>query len=324
MSKYRIHTVAELTGLSPALIRAWESRYSLVVPARSAAGYRLYSDEDVTTLRGVQRLLRRGMAPMQVAKLSGGEIRSAAGTDAQSLPESSARLRLVSAAAEIPEELATAPASYAERIARLIDAFAAFDSELVEQLLSPPLAMLPPAAACEKLLVPLLREVGDRWHSGSLSIAAEHFGSGLIRQKLSTLLDTLRRGGNSSRLCCACPPGELHELGLLMFTLNAAAQGFFPIYLGPDLPLAELAQAVGRSQPELVAMSLVQQREPAELKALLDGIMTAVAGRCPVLLGGSGLLGRSELVRAAGALLMPDSGRLADLLPPPHLRRAPY
>ena len=47
LSKYRIHTVAQMTGLSPALIRAWESRYSLVVPARTPAGYRLYSDEDI-------------------------------------------------------------------------------------------------------------------------------------------------------------------------------------------------------------------------------------------------------------------------------------
>ena len=107
-----------------------------------------------------------------------------------------------------------------------------------------------------------------------------------------------------------------------MFTLNAAAQGFEPVYLGPDLPLTELAQAVGRSHPELVALSFVQKREPAELKALLDDIMRAVAGRCPVLVGGSGLLGQSELVRAAGALLMPESGRLGDLLPPPHAESA--
>ena len=75
MSKYRIHTVAQMTGLSAALIRAWESRYSLVVPARTPAGYRLYSDEDVAILNGAQRLLRRGMAPMQVAKLTPEEIR---------------------------------------------------------------------------------------------------------------------------------------------------------------------------------------------------------------------------------------------------------
>lgn len=318
LSKYRIHTVSELTGLSPALIRAWESRYNLVNPARTPAGYRLYSDEDVATLRGAQWLLRRGMAPMQVAKLSGGEIRRAAGPDA-GLSGPAVRLQLLSGT-DGPAADAL-PVSYADRIERLIEAFAAFDSRLVEELLSPPLAMLPLPTLCEKLLIPLLHEVGDRWHRGALSIAAEHFGSGLVRKKLNTLLDTLRRFGGSRRLCCACPPGELHELGLLLFTLNAAAQGWDPIYLGADLPVAELALTVVRSQPELVGLSFIQQREPDELKAVLDEILHAVAGRCPVLVGGGGINGHAELVRTAGAVLMPESGRLDDLLPR-HLRRA--
>lgn len=328
LSKYRIHTVSELTGLSPALIRAWESRYSLVSPARTPAGYRLYSDEDVATLRGAQRLLRKGMAPMQVAKLPSREIRGAVGAEAPVLPGPATSLPLMSAAgsaaAGTAAEVQSLPASYAERIERLIEAFATFNSELVEELLSPPLAMLPLSTVCEKLLVPLLREVGERWHKGLLSIGAEHFGSSLVRQKLGTLLDTLRRRGNNRRLCCSCPPGELHELGLLMFTVNAAAQGFDPIYLGPDLPLADLDQAVGRSQPDLVGLSFIQRREAAELKELLGGIVRVVAGRCPVLVGGSGLAGHSELVLAAGAVLMPETGRLDDLLRPHGSRRTLY
>ena len=238
-----------MTGLSPALIRAWESRYSLVVPARTPAGYRLYSDDDVAILNGAQRLLRLGMAPMQVAKLTPEEIRGERGERGKDKDKDAAPGPfLIKEDAEPP--LAESPAlssSYSERIARLIDAFATFDRRLAEELLSAPLAMLPLATACEKLLVPLLREVGDRWHRGELSVAAEHFGSSFIRKKLSTLLDTRRTGAADKRVCCACPPGELHELGLLMFTLTAAAQGWEPIYLGPDLPVADLAAATART-----------------------------------------------------------------------------
>jgi DNA-binding transcriptional MerR regulator len=320
LSKYRIHTVAQMTGLSPALIRAWESRYSLVVPVRTPAGYRLYSDEDVAILNGAQRLLRLGMAPMQVAKLTPEEIRGERPEDKNSDhnkdrdKDASLRPFLIRDHAEpTPAELPALSSSYSERIARLVDAFATFDKRRAEELLSPPLAMLPLATACEKLLVPLLREVGERWHRGELSIAAEHFGSSFIRKKLNTLLDTLRNATGDKRVCCACPPGELHELGLLMFTLNAAAQGWEPIYLGPDLPIADLASAVARMQPELVGLSFVQRREPAELTALLNQIIEGVAGRSAVLVGGLGLAGLSEVVLASGALLMPESGRLDDL-----------
>jgi len=321
LSKYRIHTVAQMTGLSPALIRAWESRYSLVVPARTPAGYRLYSDEDVAILNGAQRLLRLGMAPMQVAKLTPEEIRGelSKDKDAALLPF------LIKETAEPPlAELPALSSSYAERIVRLIDAFAAFDKRLAEELLSAPLAMLPLGTACEKLLVPLLREVGERWHRGELSVAAEHFGSSFVRKKLSTLLDTLRSGPADKRVCCACPPGELHELGLLMFTLTAAAQGWEPIYLGPDLPIADLAAAVARTQPVLVGLSFVQRRDPPDLTALLAEIVEAVAGRAVVLVGGTGVSGMSEAVLASGAVLMPDSGRLDDLFEPRQLHRSAY
>jgi len=310
-----------MTGLSAALIRAWESRYSLVVPARTPAGYRLYSDEDVAILNGAQRLLRRGMAPMQVAKLTPAEIRGELVKDKDTaLPPFLIKEFPEPPLAELPALLA----SYTERIARLIDAFAAFDKQLAEELLAAPLAMLPLATACEKLLVPLLREVGDRWHRGELSVAAEHFGSSFIRKKLSTLLDTLRNGPAEKRVCCACPPGELHELGLLMFTLTAAAQGWEPIYLGPDLPIGDLASAVARTQPVLVGLSFVQRRDQPELSALLTEITEAVAGRAVVLVGGSGVSGLSETVLASGAVLMPESGRLDDLFDPRQLHRAAH
>jgi DNA-binding transcriptional MerR regulator len=311
LSKYRIHKVAQLTGLSAALIRAWESRYSLVVPVRTPAGYRLYSDEDVAVLLGAQRLMRKGMAPMQVAKLTRAEIRG----DVVVLPEEDG-----AAADSVPLRsaavLASAPSSFAERIERLIDAFAAFDSSLVEQLLSPPLALLPTETVCEKLLLPLLREVGERWHRGELSIAAEHFGTSLIRKKLDVLLEALRQPGKGKRLCCACPPGEQHELGLLVFALRAAAQGWDTIYLGANLPIADLGHVVGRVQPELVCLSFVQRREPEQLKELLGEFMRVVAGRALLLVGGIGISGLSEVVLTAGAVLMPESGRLDDLLRP--------
>lgn len=321
LSKYRIHTVAQMTGLSPALIRAWESRYSLVVPARTPAGYRLYSDDDVAILNGAQRLLRLGMAPMQVAKLTPEEIRGEASKDTDAAPQP---FLIRESAEPQPDELPALLSSYSERIARLIDAFATFDRRLAEELLSAPLAMLPLATACEKLLVPLLREVGDRWHRGELSVAAEHFGSSFIRKKLSTLLDTRRTGATDKRVCCACPPGELHELGLLMFTLNAVAQGWEPIYLGPDLPVADLAAATARTQPILIGLSFVQRRDPAELGALLAEIVEAVAGRAVVLVGGSGVTGQSAAVLASGAVLMPESGCLDDLFDPHKLHRSAY
>ena len=40
--------MAALTGVSPATLRAWERRYTVVEPERTESQYRLYDDADVT------------------------------------------------------------------------------------------------------------------------------------------------------------------------------------------------------------------------------------------------------------------------------------
>jgi methanogenic corrinoid protein MtbC1 len=297
VSKYRIRTVSQMTGLSPALIRAWEARYRLVVPERTPAGYRLYSDEDVALLVGAQRLVQRGIAPMEVAQLPRAHLREASG-----------------AAVHEPPVTSSVVGSYGEHVERLIAAFVRFNQSEAESLLSRPLSMLPPLEACRQILVPLMRELGDRWHRGEISVAVEHFGTSLIRAKLVMLLETIRHRGSHNTVLCACPPGDLHEGGLLMFALEAAEQGWQTIYLGPDLPLAALSSATKQVQPGLVAMSLVMRRELSELQRLLSSLQEAVAGQCPVLLGGSGISGHEELILRSGCELLPPSGRLDDVL----------
>lgn len=329
-----------MTGLSAALIRAWEARYGLIVPERTEAGYRLYSDDDVAVLRSALKLVQRGIAPMQLAKLQRHELlaQAAVATGSAEVAEVSGPSVLRPQPTGEPRRLgrshsgqsvldqtgnrATAiapPTSYAERVDQLLEAFATFDNRRVDELLGPPLALLSPQTACKELLLPLLREVGERWHRGELSIAAEHFGSSLIRGKLKAQLELFRQDSGPHRMICACPPGEMHELGLLMFTLDAAAQGWDTIYLGANLPLADLKAAIDKVNPELVGLSLVARREPSELRKLLGALMHLCQGRSSrLLVGGSGLSGMTSLVRECGALMMPESGQLTDLLRQPN------
>jgi DNA-binding transcriptional MerR regulator len=57
---FRIGEVAARTGMTIAALRAWERRYQLLVPARTAGGQRLYSEADVSRVRAVQRLVAEG------------------------------------------------------------------------------------------------------------------------------------------------------------------------------------------------------------------------------------------------------------------------
>ena len=71
---YRIGAVAKLTGISTDTIRAWERRYAVVEPNRGENNNRYYTEEHISRLISVKRLVDAGQAIGTVCRLSGQEI----------------------------------------------------------------------------------------------------------------------------------------------------------------------------------------------------------------------------------------------------------
>jgi DNA-binding transcriptional MerR regulator len=80
--QHKIATVSRLTGFSPGLLRAWETRHKLLAPARGPGGQRLYSDEDLTLLRRVRTLISEGRSIGEIAAAGRRQILSSAGASA--------------------------------------------------------------------------------------------------------------------------------------------------------------------------------------------------------------------------------------------------
>ncbi|RMS21284.1 MerR family transcriptional regulator, partial [Pseudomonas coronafaciens pv. garcae] len=64
-----IREVARQTGVNAVTLRAWERRYGLIVPHRTAKGHRLYSDEHVQRVMKILTWLNRGVSVSQVKGL---------------------------------------------------------------------------------------------------------------------------------------------------------------------------------------------------------------------------------------------------------------
>jgi hypothetical protein len=56
-----LKAVSKRTGIPGATVRTWERRYGFIHPARSASGYRLYREEDISRILTVKRLLSQGV-----------------------------------------------------------------------------------------------------------------------------------------------------------------------------------------------------------------------------------------------------------------------
>src|SRR3954451_17100905 len=64
----RIGELSRRVGVSDHLLRAWETRYGLLRPSRSAGGYRLYSEADADRIRRMQTHLAAGLSAAEAAQ----------------------------------------------------------------------------------------------------------------------------------------------------------------------------------------------------------------------------------------------------------------
>ncbi len=74
MAYYPIRIVSSETGVNAITLRAWERRYGLITPKRTAKGHRLYTEQDIRLIRQVVALLNRGIPISQAqAMINNGE-----------------------------------------------------------------------------------------------------------------------------------------------------------------------------------------------------------------------------------------------------------
>jgi MerR family transcriptional regulator, light-induced transcriptional regulator len=132
-------------------------------------------------------------------------------------------------------------------------------------------------AILSEVVMPYLRELGDRWERGEISIAQEHFASNLLRGRLLGLARGWGRG-DGPRALLACPEGERHDLGLIAFGLALRERGWRIDYLGPDTPLESLEEAAQRTGPSVIVVSAVRSEPLEQLGALAARHRVVIAG----------------------------------------------
>ncbi len=271
--RHPIRIVSRRTGLTPAVLRAWEKRYGVVDTARTEGGQRLYSDEDVRRLTLLRKVVGEGRSISRVAGLSLEQLKGLVQEDEagrQGPP--------------LPEALGSGSASeLLEEASRWVDRL---DPAGLERALTRGAMALSVPAMLDQVVAPLLHRVGSSWQEGRLGPAQEHVASVVIRRFLDWLLSTVSVGPSAPLMVAATPSGERHELGALLAAVTAAAEGWRAVFLGPDLPASEIASAASALKAEVVALSSVDpasagrfQEEVLELRSRLPaGVRLFVGG----------------------------------------------
>ena len=277
---YRISIASEMTGVSEGLIRVWERRYGVLKPKRTSSGYRAYTQSDIEVLKRLKKLTEEGVAIAEAVRL---------------LPK-------IKKEAKEHVEAMDAPRGPPEverwRIEVLIAA-EKLDQQTIEGVLDTAMACMAPVAFFEDFLMPLQREVGERWHEGRLSVAQEHLVTQASRQRILALLNQAPRRARR-HVVCACFPTEDHELGLMGVALRFRHAGWRVTFVGARTPAEHLAEVVRAVAPELVALSTATATAEG-LKATLAELIAALPEKTTVVVGGAAAQRFKSTVTALGA-----------------------
>lgn len=282
----RIGELSKRSGVSPELLRAWERRYGLLRPTRSAGGLRLYSLEDLERVRLMRQHIDGGLAAAEAASLV---TRAPLGRSGETAVQS--------------------PPDAHEELAAALDAF---DEPAAQAVIDRQLATRTLDAFLSEVVLPYLRDLGERWERGKASVAQEHFASNVLRGRLLGLARGWGLGLGPLALL-ACLPGEQHELGLVAFGLALRARGWRIGYLGGDAPLETVAKTARDLRPDLVVLSAVSD----ELVRDAADDLRSLARKHRVAIGGAGTTGGAAEKVGATALtgdVVAEAGRVTALV----------
>ncbi len=251
-----------MTGIGIDTLRAWERRHDAVRPVRDDRG-RMYSTADVQRLRLLRDAVANGHAIGRIAHLDTAHLKEAARPQPAATPTEARR-----------------PSALID-VATLLDALDRFDGAFIETELGRAASLMSVRDFLDQLLFPALREVGVRWSQGAATVAHEHLLASIVRGVLGVLARSYRRTDTGARVVVATPASELHELGALGAAVLAASGGLGVIYLGPNLPAADIVRLVGQVGTDIVILGATDAGANSdaierEVRAVAAGLPTRV------------------------------------------------
>ena len=247
-----IREVSRQTGVNAVTLRAWERRYGLIVPQRTPKGHRLFSAEHVQRILTILTWLNRGVAVSQVKQLldTPQAFTGAVENDWQLLRQT------------------------------LLQAITQLNERSLDDTVNQAMALYPPRTLCEQLLMPLLRDLEQRWQGQFGAQMERGFFYSWLRSKFGA------RIYHNNRQLRTAPFLLINQSDLplephlwLTAWLISSADCPVEVFDWP-LPPGELALAVDHLKARGVLLYSSKAINIANLTKLLNGVS------CPKIIAG--------------------------------------
>ncbi len=255
MAFYSIKDLEKISGIKAHTIRIWERRYNLIEPQRTTTNIRYYNDDDLKRILNVSILNQNGFKISKIAKMDDAQLRE----------------RVI--------DLCLDTRNTDVQVESLLVAMLEMNESKFTNVLTNSIIKLGFEATVETILFPFLDRIGILWQAGTINPAQEHFISNLIRQKLIVAIDNEMQNfipKSDKKIVFFLPENELHEIGLLFYSLIARKEGFSVIYLGASVPIDDLKVVFDVRNANAMFTSFVSSRKKDEIEQLMKEIELSV------------------------------------------------
>jgi len=244
---FNLKVVLQETKIPADTLRAWERRYGLPQPERTAGGHRLYSQYDIETIKWLLERQGEGLSISRAVDLWNEHHDSSVDP--------------LDGFAPLPQPEAAIPAIYVppnttleSMRAKWIAACMKFSESNAEQVLNQAFSIFPVEAVCTEILQKGTAEIGGMWYENAASVQQEHFASGLATRRLNSLLSASPAPSRNQTVLVGCPPNEWHTFTPLLLSLFLRRRGLSVIYLGANVPAEDFAETVKTVRGKLLIL----------------------------------------------------------------------
>jgi MerR family transcriptional regulator, light-induced transcriptional regulator len=216
--QFSIKDLEHFTGVKSHTIRAWEQRYNLLVPKRTATNIRYYSGDDLKKLLNVSYLMYHGMKISKIADL---------GDEA-----------LIDKVNEVQIEEGGLSAVFSRLKLSMLN----YDEALFNEIVREHSNEYGLEKTVLEVFLPFLSQIGVLWLTNSICPAQEHFISHLMRQVLNSAVDCLQEDLKSDAPIAVLylPEREIHDISLLFIHFLCRKYQIRSVFLGASVPFSDL------------------------------------------------------------------------------------
>ena len=262
MNAFTIKDIENLTGIKAHTIRIWEQRYSFLNPNRTGTNIRVYSNEELKTVLNIALLNKYGFKISHIAQMNEKELKN----------------KILS--------LTNSQAQQERIVNEMLNCMIDIDFEQFESILDKHISRLGIEKSITQIIFPFLERVGILWLTSNINPAQEHLITNIIRQKIILGIETVTSIFNSSKLCIVfLPEGEHHELGILFIHYLLKSKGIKVIYLGANVPIADIEYLCKIKSPDFIYSHLTSLAHNFNFEKFLNFIGQKIPNQPAIISG---------------------------------------